>query len=119
MDIDGAGSRLSTFILDPVYNVYIFGWFVPAKDPMYITFEGRFPHKVKYTRAINSSLGRRHAVAEGLSPLPSGGEGGKARSGRLLALSGWCSWWGGAGVRGGALLYGWRGAYNLLPSLNQ
>ena len=37
------------FHLEPVYKVYI-GWFVPAKGPMYITFEARFPHKVKCTR---------------------------------------------------------------------
>ena len=42
-------AKVSTFILDLVYKIYI-GWFVPAKDPMYITFEASFQHKVKYTR---------------------------------------------------------------------
>ena len=32
----GVGIRVSTFILDPVYKIYI-GWFMPAKDPMYIS----------------------------------------------------------------------------------
>ena len=48
-DYDAMMTRVSTFILDPVYKIYI-GWFVPAKDPMYITFEASFQHKVKYTR---------------------------------------------------------------------
>ena len=42
-------TMVPTFILDPVYKIYI-GWLVPAKDPVYITFEARFQHQVKYTR---------------------------------------------------------------------